>query len=132
MGKCIVSEQYSIHLLRISCFSDLSLIVEELSCFSEKRSYTGKYALLLFFLIRQFNFLALRTYLVLLCFLHCPLNTFVCFLVLFSSCFRPLFFRTSPLITEVENISGDPRIFSCDVPYRVSYMLQYSPLYCRW
>ena len=52
------TEQYSVHLLRISFssvrhFPDLSWIVEDLPCFSEVRSFTSWYALLLLFLFRQ-------------------------------------------------------------------------------
>ena len=52
------SEQYSVHLLRISCssvrhFPDLSWIVEDLPCFSEVRSFTSWYAPSLLFLFRQ-------------------------------------------------------------------------------
>ena len=52
------SEQYSVHLLRISCssvrhFPDLSWIVEDLPCFSKVRSFTSWYALLLLLLFRQ-------------------------------------------------------------------------------
>ena len=52
------SEQYSVHLLRISFssvrhFPDFSWIVEDLPCFSEVRSFTSWYALLLLFLFRQ-------------------------------------------------------------------------------
>ena len=60
----------------------------------------------------SFNLLALSTYPVLLCFLHSLLNSLVCFLVFFCTfCFIPLFLQISPLTTEVENISGDPRLF---------------------
>ena len=50
--------QCSFHLLRISCssvthFLDLSWIVEDLPCFSEVRSSSSWYALLLLFLFRQ-------------------------------------------------------------------------------
>ena len=57
--------------------------------------------------------LALSIYLFLLCFLNCLLNPFVCFPVFFC-CFRfiPLLLQISPLITEVDNIFGDPLIFS--------------------
>ena len=52
------SEQYSVHLLRISCssvrhFPDLSWIVVDLPCFSKVRSVTRWYAVLLLFLFRK-------------------------------------------------------------------------------
>ena len=48
------SEQYSVNLLRTSCYSvrhfpDLFWIVEDLPCLSEVRSFTSWYVLLLFF-----------------------------------------------------------------------------------
>ena len=56
--------------------------------------------------------LALSTYPVLLCFLHCLLNPPVCFPVFFCSfCFISLLLQISPLITEVENIFGNPWLF---------------------
>ena len=59
----------------------------------------------------SFNLLALSTYPVLLCFLHCLLNPLVCFAVFLSSfCFIPLLLQISPLITENENMFGDPRL----------------------
>ena len=133
------SEQYSVHLLRISFssvrhFPDLSWIVEDLPSFSEVRSFTSWYALLLLFFVHaSFNLFALSTYPVLLCFLHCLLNPPVCFPVFFCSfCFIPLLLQISPLITEVENIFGDPKAFSCDVPSQVSHWLRQSLLYCKW
>ena len=113
------SEHYYVRLLRISSssvrhFPDLSWIVEDLPWFSEVRSFTSLYGLLFFvffcffFVQASFNFLALSTYLVLLCFLHSLLNPPVCSPVLFCSfCFIPLLLQISPLITQVKNISGD-------------------------
>ena len=64
------------------------------------------------FVQASFNLLALSTYPVLLCFLHCLLNPPVCFPVFFYSfCFIPLLLLISPLITKVENIFGDPWLF---------------------
>ena len=53
-----ISEQYSVHFLRSSCssvrfFQGLSWIVEDLFCFSEDRSFTSWYALMLLFLFRK-------------------------------------------------------------------------------
>ena len=91
------SEQYSVHLLRISFssvrhFPDLSWIVEDLPCFSEVRSFTKLIcSLAVVFVQASFNLLALSSYPVLPCFLHCLLNPPVCFPVLFCSfCFIPL------------------------------------------
>ena len=64
------------------------------------------------FVQASFNLLALSTYPVLVCFLHCLLNPPIRFPVFFCSfCFIPLLLQVSPLITEVENIFGDPRRF---------------------
>ena len=57
---CSSSEQYSVHLLRISCFSvtnfsDLPRIVENLPCFSEVRSFSSWYTLLLLFCSGKFR-----------------------------------------------------------------------------
>ena len=63
------------------------------------------------FVQASFNLLALSTYPV-VCFLHCLLNPPIRFPVFFCSfCFIPLLLQVSPLITEVENIFGDPRRF---------------------
>ena len=60
----------------------------------------------------SFSLLALSTYPALLCFLHCLLNPPVCFPVfLCSFCFRLLLLQISPLISEIESISGDPPLF---------------------
>ena len=100
------SEQYSVDLLRISCssvthFPDMPWIVGDLPCFSEARSFSSWYALLLLLLFRCFDLLALSTYPVL-------------FLPSESSCLLPciillllLHTHPSPLIKEVENISAD-------------------------
>ena len=64
------------------------------------------------FVQTHFYLFALRTYPVRLCFLHCVLNTLVCFLEIFCSvCFIPPFLQIPRFITEIENISGDPRLF---------------------
>ena len=48
--------------------------------------------------------------------LHCLLNPFVCFPVFVCAfCFILLLLQISPIITEVENISGDPRLFPSTV-----------------
>ena len=124
------SEQYSVQLLRICCFSvrhfpDLSGIVEDLSCFSEVRSFTRWYTLLLLFLFRQVSITSHKVPIQsFFCSLHCLLNPLVCFLVLFGSfCFIPLLLQISPLIKEVENISDDPGIFPA--PFLPKYLTGY-------
>ena len=106
-----MSEQFSVHLLRISCssvthFPDLPWTVEDLPCFSEVRSFSSWYALLLLFLFRQVSISSHRV-------LSSPLS--LSSLPFESSCLLPcivllLLFHTvsSPLIKEVENISDDP------------------------
>ena len=60
----------------------------------------------------KFKSLALSTYPVFLCFLHCLLSPHVCFPVLFCSvCLISFLFQIFPLVTEVENISDDPWLF---------------------
>ena len=76
---CIVMSSIPSICLRISCssvthFPDLPWIVEDLPCFSEVRSFSSWYALLLLFCVvfffRQVSISALSTYPVLFCFLH--------------------------------------------------------------
>ena len=68
------SEQYSVHLLRISCssvrhFPDLSWIVEDLPCFSEVRPSPADMLSCCCFCSGSLNLLALIPYPVLFCFL---------------------------------------------------------------
>ena len=105
-------EQYSVHLLRISCSSATHFQ----TCPGQLRIYpvslrldTSPAGMLCYccFCSGKFNLCALSTYPVLLCFLHCLLNPLVCFpivlLLLLHTCTI-----SSRLIKEVENISGDP------------------------
>ena len=103
-----------IPLASVRHFPDLSWIIEDLRCFFEVRSFKADMlscCFFFFFVQASFNLFALSTCPLLLCFLHCLLNPPVCFPVLFCSfCFIPPL-QISPLITEVENIFGDPRFF---------------------
>ena len=58
-----------------------------------------------FFVQATFDLCALSTYPVLCCFLHCLLNPLVCFPIDLLLLLHTI---SSPLIKEVENISGDP------------------------
>ena len=108
---CIVSEQYTVHLLRNSCssvrhFPDLSWIVEDGPCFSEELVCS----VAIVFVESSFDLFTLSTYPVLLCFLHCLLNPLVCLLFLLHT-------TSSNLLSDhrVENISGDPWLFPVTV-----------------
>ena len=119
-------EQYSVHCLRISCSSvthlqDLPWIVEDLPCFTEVRSFSSWYALLLLFCCFFFSgkFQSLCTE-----YLSSPL--LLSSLTSESKCLLPcivllllLHTISSPLIKEAQNISGNPWHFP------VTFILKY-------
>ena len=102
------SDQYFLHLLRISCssvrhFPDLSWIVEDLPCYSEVRYFTADMLSCCCFCSSKFQ--SHRTeHLSSPSFLSSLPSESSCLLscIFCSFCFIPLLLQISPLITEVK------------------------------
>ena len=123
-------EQYSVHLLRISCssvthFPDLPWIVEDLPCFSEVRSFTSWYALLLLFLFRQ---VSISVHWV-------PTqSSFAFFTAFWILLFASILFRSFCFIPFhlLSSKSLRTSLVTRDIHSQVSHWLHQSLLYCRW
>ena len=123
-------EQYFVHPRRISCssvthFWDLSLIVEDLPCFSEVRSFFSWYVLLLLFLFRQVSISS-----------HwAPIQSSFAFftafwILLFASlyCFAPASYHFISSHQRGQEHLWWPMAFSCDICSQVSQWLHQSLL----